>query len=105
MSTTLRPAKAGTPNWLANAAALFFAATLGASAAAPVVLVNDNFNANTGNVNDLNVDIARQTGTLAPITYSLAGGPGHYGHQLQNANAQNQLLLADFPNSTSSLNQ
>lgn len=105
MSTTLRPAKAGTPNWLANVAAIFFAATLGAMAAAPVVLVNDNFNANTVNTFDLNVDIARQTGTLAPIQYSLAGGPGHYGHQLQNANAQNQLLLADFPNSTSSLNQ
>jgi hypothetical protein len=73
-------------------------------AASAVVFVLDNFNANTGNTYDLNVDIARQTGTLAPITYSMAGGSGNYGHQLQNGNAQNQLLLADFPQSTSSLN-
>lgn len=66
-------------------------------AAAPTVYVLDNFNANTGNTFDLNVDIARQTGVLAPITYSLGGGPGSYGHQLQNGNAPNQLLLADFP--------
>ena len=65
----------------------------------------DNFNANTPNTNDLNVDLGRQTGTLAPISYTMAFGPGHYGHQLQNLNAVDQLLVADFPNSTSSLNQ
>jgi hypothetical protein len=73
-------------------------------AATPTVLVSDNFNANTVNTTDLNVDIARQTGTKAPINYTMANGSGHYGHQLQNINAQNQLLVADFPNSTSSLN-
>jgi hypothetical protein len=74
-------------------------------ASTPTVLLSDNFNANTANTTDLNVDITRQTGTLAPITYTMANGPGHYGHQLQNPNALNQLLVADFANSTSSLNQ
>jgi hypothetical protein len=69
------------------------------------VLLFDNFNANTPNTNDLNVDLARQTGSLAPVSYTMAFGPGHYGHQLQNGNAINQLLVADFPNSTSSLNR
>lgn len=68
------------------------------------ILVEDSFNAATGNTTDLNVDIGRQTGTLAPVTYTMAVGPGHYGHQLQNVNAIDQLLVADFPNSTSSLN-
>jgi hypothetical protein len=77
---------------------------LAAQAAAPTVLLLDNFNANTGNTTDLNVDLARQTGTLAPISYTLAGGLTHYGHQLQNVNAQNQLLLAGFGDSTSALN-
>src|SRR5262249_45272754 len=36
--------------------------------------------------------------------YTMANGPGNYGHQLQNANAPDQLLVADFPQSTSSLN-
>src|SRR5437867_9799144 len=76
----------------------------GPAGSPPVVLVLDNFNANTTNTTDLNVDIGRQTGALAPITYTMANGPGHYGHQLQNDNAHDQLLLADFPNSTSSLN-
>src|SRR5213594_3375766 len=75
----------------------------GLAASAPVVLVLDNFNANTPNTTDLNVDIGRQTGTLAPITYTMANGPGNYGHQLQNVNAPDQLLVADFPQSTSSL--
>jgi len=79
------------------------AVAIGASS--PVLLVRDSFDANTPNTFDLNVDIARQTGTLAPLMYSMAFGPGHYAHQLQNANALNQLLLADFPNSTVSLNQ
>ena len=56
------------------------------------------------NTNDLNQNIARQGGTLAPVTYSLAFGPGHYGHQLGNVNAVDELLVADFPQSTSSLN-
>ena len=68
------------------------------------VLLLDTFNANTANTFDLNVDLARQSGSKAPLNYTMAGGPGLYGHQLQNANAQNQLLVADFPNSTSSLN-
>src|SRR5687768_10403958 len=76
-----------------------------APTAAAQVRLFDNFNANTPNTNDLNVDLARQTGTLAPISYTMAFGPGHYGHQLQNVNAVDQLLVADFPNSTSSLNQ
>src|SRR5215207_4431894 len=71
---------------------------------AATTLLVDNFNANTANTTDLNVDLARQSGSLAPLSYSLASGPGHYGHQLQNENAPNQLLVADFPNSTSSLN-
>ena len=74
------------------------------AAVPPTLLVRDTFDAATGNVNDLNVDLTRQSGLLAPVTYTMAGGPGHYGHQLQNANAVNQLLVADFPNSTSSLN-
>jgi Immunoglobulin domain/Immunoglobulin I-set domain len=77
----------------------------GQAASTPVVLVDDNFDADTPNVNDLNVDIARQTGTLAPITYTMAGGPSNSGHQLQNGNAPDQLLLADFAQSTSSLDQ
>lgn len=81
------------------------AAVLGGTCALPAaVLLRDNFDANTGNTTDLNVDIARQTGTKAPINYTMAGGPGLYGHQLQNGNALNQLLVADFGNSTSSLN-
>ena len=75
-----------------------------ASAAPPVTLLVDSFNAATGGTTDLNVDLARQTGAAAPLSYSMAGGPGHYGHQLQNGNAVNQLLLADFPNSTVSPN-
>ena len=74
------------------------------AAVPPTLLLRDTFDAATGNVNDLNVDLARQSGLLAPVSYTLAGGPGHYGHQLQNGNALNQLLVADFPNSTSSLN-
>lgn len=74
------------------------------AATPPTVLVLDNFNANTPNTFDLNIDLARQTGTLAPLPYTMAFGPGHYAHQLQNVNAQNQLLLADFPNSTVSPN-
>src|SRR5690349_6625899 len=82
------------------------AALLGGAASRlpAATLLLDNFNANTANTTDLNVDLARQTGTKAPISYSLAGGSGLYGHQLQNANAQNQLLVADFGNSTSSPN-
>ncbi|MBN2506321.1 MAG: immunoglobulin domain-containing protein [Verrucomicrobia bacterium] len=72
------------------------------SGADATVLVLDDFDANTSNVNDLNTDIARQTGTLAPITYTMAGGPGNYGHQLQNGSALNQLLLADGVQSISS---
>ena len=89
------------PSPIALALAAIIAASNASSAA---ILVFDNFDANTPNTNDLNVDIARQTGTLAPVTYTMAFGPGHYGHQLQNGNALNQLLVADFPNSTSSLN-
>lgn len=74
------------------------------SASHGVILLQDNFNAATPNTNDLNVDLARQTGTLAAVPYNLAFGPGHYAHQLQNGNAINQLLVADFGNSTSSLN-
>src|SRR6185295_20143104 len=85
-------------------AATCLALVAAAPAASPVLLVRDNFDAATANVNDLNVDLARQTGTLAPLSYSLAVGPAHYGHQLQNVNAPNQLLLADFANSTVSLN-
>lgn len=85
-------------------ALLFLAMALELSAGSPTVLLFDTFNANSGNTSDLNVDLARQTGTLAPVPYTLASGPGHYGHQLQNGNAQNQLLLADFPQSTSSPN-
>lgn len=70
----------------------------------PTVLVSDTFDANTGNTFDLNVDLARQSGVLAPVPYTMAGGPGNYGHQLQNGNAVNQLLLADFPQSTVSPN-
>ncbi len=73
-------------------------------AASSVVLLRDTFDAATGGTTDLNVDLARQSGSLAPLSYTLAGGAGHYGHQLQNGNALNQLLVADFPNSTSSLN-
>lgn len=73
-------------------------------AAPSVTLLVDNFNAATPNVNDLNVDLARQTGAAAPLSYTMAFGPGHYGHQLQNPNAPNQLLLADFANSTVSPN-
>jgi hypothetical protein len=83
------------------------AAWLGSPAvnsSAATILLRDTFDANTANTTDLNVDLARQTGSLAPISYTMASGPGHYGHQLQNVNAQNQLLVADFPNSTSSLN-
>ncbi len=72
-------------------------------AASPTVLLLDTFNAATPNINDLNTDLTRQSGTLAPITYTMAGGPGNYGHQLQNMNAPDQLLVADFPQSTSSL--
>ncbi len=68
------------------------------------ILLLDNFDAATANTFDLNVDLARQTGTLAPVGYTMAFGPGHYAHQLQNGNAVNQLLVADFANSTSSLN-
>ena len=75
-----------------------------AGASTPTVLVRDTFDANTANTSDLNVDLARQSGTLAPISYTLAGGPTLYGHQLQNGAAPDQLLVADFPNSTSSLN-
>lgn len=82
-------------------------AVAGATHAAvpPTLLLRDTFDAATANVNDLNVDLARQSGLLAPLSYTMAFGPGHYGHQLQNGNAVNQLLVADFPNSTSSLNQ
>ena len=70
-----------------------------------VVLLHDGFNSNTGNTSDLNEDLARQTGSLAPLAYTLVSGPTHYGHQLQNPNAPDQLLLADFANSTVSPNQ
>lgn len=70
----------------------------------PTVLVLDTFDANTANTSDLNVDLARQSGVLAPVPYTMAVSPTHYGHQLQNPNAVNQLLLADFPNSTVSPN-
>ncbi len=83
-------------------AAAFLAGTAAGLPAA--VLFTDNFDANTPNTTDINVGLGRQTGTLAPIAYTLASGQGHYGHQLQNVNAPNQLLLADFPNSTTSLN-
>ena len=72
-------------------------------AGTPVVLLQDNFDASTATT-DLNVGLERQTGVYAPIGYRMGGGPGNYGHQLQNGNAQNQLLLADFPQSTSALN-
>ncbi len=79
-------------------------AAMANAATPPIILLRDNFDANTANTTDLNVDLARQTGTLAPLPYALAGGAGHYGHQLQNVNAQNQLLLAGFPDSTTSPN-
>jgi hypothetical protein len=68
------------------------------------ILLFDNFNAATPNTFDLNVDIARQTGTLAPVNYVMALGPGNYGHQLQNIDSPNALLVADWQQSTSSLN-
>jgi len=74
------------------------------SASSQTVLLRDTFNAATPNTTDLNVDLARQSGTLAPLSYTMAFGAGHYGHQLQNGNALDQLLVADFPNSTASLN-
>ena len=75
------------------------------SAEEPVLLLNDTFNATTANTWDLNTDLGRQTGTVAPISYSMAFGPNACcGHQLQNVNAPNQLLLAGYPASTSSLN-
>jgi hypothetical protein len=86
------------------AASVLLTTLIARGATPPTVLLLDNFNANTPNTFDLNVDLARQTGTLAPLPYTMAFGPGHYAHQLQNANAQNQLLLADFPNSTVSPN-
>jgi hypothetical protein len=89
---------------LTIAVALLTGCPLLRAAPTPTVLLRDTFDANTANTSDLNVDLARQSGTKAPISYSLAGGPTLYGHQLQNVNAQNQLLVADFPNSTSSLN-
>ncbi|HXG47523.1 MAG TPA: immunoglobulin domain-containing protein [Methylomirabilota bacterium] len=92
------------PLFLGLATAALLAGTLAGARAADTLLLLDTFDAATPNTFDVNVDLTRQTGTLAPLNYSLAFGPGHYGHQLQNANAQNQLLLADFPNSTSSLN-
>jgi len=73
--------------------------------AASLVLLSDNFNANTPGTTDLNVDLARQTGVLAPLSYTMANGAGNYGHQLQNPNAIDQLLVADFPESTVSPNQ
>lgn len=47
-----------------------------ASAAPPVTLLVDSFNAATGGTTDLNVDLARQTGAAAPLSYSMAGGRG-----------------------------
>jgi hypothetical protein len=82
-----------------------------AGAAHAEVLLTDPFTAPRDlagavvNTNDLNQNIARQGGTLAPVTYSMAFGPGHYGHQLGNLNAVDELLVADFPASTSSLNR
>ncbi|HKX62837.1 MAG TPA: immunoglobulin domain-containing protein, partial [Verrucomicrobiae bacterium] len=89
---------------LAIAVALLTGCPLLRAAPTPTVLLRDTFDANTANTTDLNVDLARQSGTKAPLEYSMAVGPAHYGHQLQNVNAPNQLLVADFPNSTSSLN-
>ena len=92
-----------------GAAALAVAVLAGAARAE--VLLTDPFTAPRNdaggvvNTNDLNQNIARQGGTLAPVEYSLAFGPGHYGHQLGNVNAVDELLLADFANSTASLNQ
>ncbi len=84
------------------AAGLLLAGAMPATKAG--VLLRDSFDANSGNTTDLNTDVARQTGSLAPILYTMANGAGNYGHQLQNENARNQLLVADFPQSTSSLN-
>lgn len=92
-----------------GAAALAVAVVAGAARAD--VLLTDPFTAPRNdaggvvNTNDLNQNIARQGGSLGPITYSLAFGPGHYGHQLGNGAAIDELLVADFPQSTSSLNQ
>src|SRR5437870_3601396 len=71
---------------LGIAAAFGLALRVG-GASPPTVLLLDNFNAATPNTTDLNVDITRQTGSLAPILYSMAVGPAHYGHQLQNSAA------------------
>jgi len=59
------------------------------------VLLRDEFDALTGNTYDVNVDITRQMGSLAPKPYLQQGGPTNYRHQLQNPNARNQLLVAD----------
>jgi hypothetical protein len=85
--------------------AFLFGILLASTLQADTTLLVDNFNANTPNTNDLNVDLARQTGFYAPTSYTMVGGPGHYAHQLQNPNALNQLLVADFGQSTSSLNR
>src|SRR5688572_4216633 len=90
------------------------ASVLSLSSAAVVqaqILLTDPFTARRNpdgsviNDNDLNQNIGRQGGADAPTTYTMAFGPGHYGHQLGNVNAIDQLLVADFPNSTSSLDQ
>ena len=87
------------------------AACVVAGAAQAEILLTDPFTAPRNdaggvvNTNDLNQNIARQGGTLGPVNYSLAVGPAHYGHQLGNVNAVDQLLLADFANSTASLNR
>src|SRR2546426_889186 len=44
-------------------------ATTARPASPGAVLLYDSFNANTSNTFDLNIDLARQTGVLAPIPY------------------------------------
>ena len=60
------------------------------------LLLRDDFDSNTPNSYDVNADIARQTGSLAPTPYLQGGGPTSYTHQLQNVFAPDQLLLADW---------
>jgi len=59
------------------------------------LLFQDDFDANTPNTYNVNTDIGRQTGSLAPTQYLQSGGAGSYTHQLQNVNAPDQLLLAN----------